>query len=147
MTLIVYLTQCSKAVIFSFTFTARNGFVIPENTGCACPGAVLTYTCTAFGRGSTLWMGTAFNCANGILLRHGLFDSRDVTGVCNGGAIKGRSLGVENECYTSELNVTVSPTLNNKTITCTHNSDRGIDNVGTSKLTIFQGQYLGRMYV
>lgn len=60
-------------------------------------------------------MGTAFNCgANGILLRHDRFASRGIDGVCNSGAIVGRSLGVENECYTSELNVTISPTLNNK---------------------------------
>lgn len=136
--------------MFSFTFTARNGFVIPENTGCACPGSVLTYTCTAFGGGSTLWSGTAFDCAaHGITLRHAHegFASKETNGVCNNGAIVGRSDGVENECYTSELNVTISLALNNKTINCTHNSDRGIDLVGTSKLTVFQGQYLGRMVV
>ena len=105
---------------------------------------MLTYTCTAGGRGSTLWTGSAFICdenGNSILLRHDRFSSGSIDGVCNNGAIVGRSLGVKDGCYTSELNVTISPTLNNKTIMCRHNSDSGINTIGTSKLTILQGQY------
>ncbi|MGJ8946006.1 hypothetical protein AB9K17_24250, partial [Salmonella enterica subsp. enterica serovar Kentucky] len=57
-----------------FTLAASTGrFTTPENTGCACLGTVLTYTCTAVGTGNTLWEGTAFDCfenGNGIILRH-----------------------------------------------------------------------------
>ena len=94
--------------------TAMNEFVIPGNAECAYPGSVLTYTCTAVCRGSTLWDGTAFDCdENGILLRHDQFTSGGIGQDCNNGAIVGQSLRAENDCYTSELNVTTSSDLNN----------------------------------
>jgi hypothetical protein len=102
---------------------------------------VLTYTCTAVGTGNTLWTGTAFDCAtNGIILRHERFSqSGGAVGVCNNDAIDGRSVGVENNCYTSEIDVTVSATFNNKTIQCIHNSGTGINTIGTSVITVFEG--------
>ena len=111
---------------------------MPANTGCACPGSVLTFTCMITGSGSTIWEGTAFNCdGNDILLRHDRFtDSGGVSDICNDGNIVGRSTGVENNnCYTSELNVMVSPSLNNKTVVCTHSSFSLI-NIGVSVLTV-----------
>lgn len=102
---------------------------------------MLTYTCTAVGTGNTLWTGTAFDCAtNGIILRHERFAQLGgAVGECNNGAIDGQSVGVENNCYTSEIAVTVSATFNNKTIQCIHNSGSGIITIGTSMITIFEG--------
>ena len=104
-------------------------------------GRVLTYTCTVIGTGNTLWAGTAFQCpANGIILRHERFtESGGAVGECNSGAIQGRSIGVENSCYTSQLEVTVSATLSNKTVQCVHNSGVGIDTIGTSVVTVIEG--------
>ena len=117
---------------------------MPKNTGCACVDSLLTFTCTAVGGGSTLWDGTAFDCignGNSILLRHDRFSSGGVDGQCNNGAITGQSIGVENECYTSQLNVTVDPTLNMRTIRCTHTSLTRTT-IGETTLTVIEGWLL-----
>jgi hypothetical protein len=123
------------------SFTATGEFLLPPNTGCVCAGSVLTYTCTAVGTGNTLWTGTAFDCAaKGIILRHERYtESGGAAGDCSSGAIHGQSIGVENNCYTSEIDVTVSATFNNKTIQCIHNSGTGINTIGTSVITVFEG--------
>ena len=102
---------------------------------------MLTYTCTAVGTGNTQWTGSAFDCVAGwIILRHERFaQSGGAVGECNSGAIQGRSIGVENNCYTSEIAVTVSATFNNKTIQCIHNSGSGANTIGTSVITFFEG--------
>ena len=113
---------------------------MPANTGCACPNDVLTYVCTVVGVGNTLWEGTAFDCsARSIVLLHTQFDSPEgASGNCNSD-IAGRSLSVESDCYTSQLFVTVSSRLNNKTVTCVHNSGIGMIPIGVSTLTVLEG--------
>lgn len=124
--------------------TGTNHLELPNNSRCACVGDILTYKCTAIGGGATLWGGTTFNCPtlrNEILLRHSQFSSPEgTTGECNNGAIIGKSTGVENNCYTSQLNVTVSGSLNNKTVTCVHNSDTGqLNTIGEGLITLAPG--------
>ena len=122
-------------------YAASNEFQMPENTGCTCPGSMLIYNCTVVGTGTTIWQGTAFTCpAEGIILRHDRFTG-GVAGDCNSGsiAITGRSLGVENNCYASQLVVTVSSALHNKTVECVHNSNDGSNSIGLSRLTILEG--------
>ena len=113
---------------------------MPDNTQCACPGDLLTYTCTVVGGTTTLWEGTAFNCpmtTNEIILLHGNFANIGGTsGDCNNRAILGRSLRVEDSCYTSQLNVTVSASLNNKTVQCVHISSMGTSTVGVASLNV-----------
>ena len=102
---------------------------------------MLTFTCTAVGPGSTLWEGSAFECnenGDGILLRHERF-ATGVSGTCNNGAIVGRSLEVVDDCYTSQLNVTVSSDLNNKTLVCTNSGNAGVNTIGSTALSIMQG--------
>ena len=74
------------------------------------------------GGGSTIWRGSAFtNCPNNFInLCHSLFNGseRVVTGDCNDRAIIRRSIGVVDNCYTSQLSVIVSTDLNNETIQC-----------------------------
>ena len=115
---------------------------MPNNTGCACPGDMLTYTCTVVGRGSTQWSGSLFDCpANGIILRHDRFDSANgAVGECNEGAILAQSAGVENDCYTSQLSFIASVALNNKTVLCVHNSNVGPIEIGSSNLIVVEGQ-------
>ena len=128
-------------------FAARNQFrSIPAKTGCVCPGDVLTFNCTAVGTGTTQWGGTAFNCSgkgNSIILRHQRFnDPGGVAGECNNRTILGRSIEVDNDCYTSQLNFTVTPSFNNKTVSCTHTSSVAVNIIGTSMLTIMEGKIL-----
>lgn len=78
------------------------------------------------GGGTTLWGGTAFKCgrSNEIALRHSWFTSGGINGTCSNGAIVlvGRSIGAQDSCYTSQLNITVGAEFNNKTINCAHDS-------------------------
>ena len=90
-----------------------------------CPGDVLTTECAVMGGGTTVWLGTAFHCDNNnfgvIYLRHSQFrESENFEASCNNGAIVARAIGVVNNSYISELNVIVSPELNNTTVECEH---------------------------
>ena len=91
----------------------------------SCPGEVLTIECAIMGGGATVWWGTAFQCDDNnqdiIDLRHSQFGrSQKPGGTCNDGAIVARAIGVFNNSYISELNVIVSPELNNTTVECVH---------------------------
>ena len=96
------------------------------------------------GKGSTIWNGTAFDCTNNFInLRHSLFNdsnSRGATGDCNGGAIVGRSIGVTDNCYTSQLSVRVAADMNNRTICCNHRPGTEIITVGKSKPNVITGK-------
>ena len=95
----------------------------------------MSYECTVTGEGSTIWTGSAFNCAgNEIALIHR--NGRETSGVCNNGAIVARSLSVEGNNYTSQLNVTVTPDTAGRTIECA--SDNGI-RIITSKIPTITG--------
>ena len=88
-------------------------------TGCVCPGDTLTYECTATGQdGLTIWTGTAFECSfsNELVLLHSRFTS--ASGLCNNGDIVARGVSVEDNNYTSQLNVTVTSETAGKTIEC-----------------------------
>ena len=101
--------------------SAKNQLIIPENAACACPGEVLIYNCTVIDTmsGATIWNGSAFDCAsNNVILRHDNSFSEGTSRICSGGAIVGQSLDVNGTCYTSQLNVTVDSTFNNKTVMC-----------------------------
>ena len=101
---------------------------VMKPSGCVCPGDTLTYTCTVTGGfgGVTVWTGTAFDC-NEIALLHSRFSSAyGIYGTCNNGAIVARSISMEGNSYTSQLNVTVTPDTAGKTVTC------GIDNGTTT---------------
>ena len=106
--------------------------------GCVCPGEILTYECTARGGVSTVWTGSAYDgprCE--IVLLHSRFTSGQGTNViCKKGAtyIVARSLSVEGNNYTSQLNVTVTPDTAGKTIECS--SDNGINEILISSFVI-----------
>ena len=77
--------------------------------------------------GATIWTGSAFNCE--LALYHHRFNiGTNVT--CNNGAIVARSLSIEGNNYTSQLNVTVTPDTAGKTI-------RRIYDNGTHEIFIF----------
>ena len=101
-------------------------YIDAESTiGCVCPGDTLTYECTVTGGVATIWTGTAFECSffNEIVLRHSRFPSVSVVSVfCNNGATVARSLSVEGNNYTSQLNVTVTLEKVGKTVECLRNN-------------------------
>ncbi len=91
-----------------------------------CPGDVLTTECATMGGSATGWRGTAFQCAyvgDGILLRHSQFGRpHNYILTYNNGAVIAQSLGVVNDSYISQLNITASLELNNTTVECWHYS-------------------------
>jgi hypothetical protein len=102
--------------------------------GCVCPGDTLTYECTIVGEKSTVWSGNAFICPsinNDIVLLHSRFESENGTSSsCNNGDIVGRSLAVEGNNYTSQLNVTIAPDTAGNTVEC-------ISDNGTTTMLIY----------
>ena len=106
---------------------------------CVCPGDIVTYECTVTGgRGeTTVWKGGAFHCPSNkheIVLLHSRFTSEsedEAFGECNDGAIVGRGLRVENNSYTSQLNVTLTSDLAGESIECVHDDGINITKVGS----------------
>ena len=99
---------------------------------------MLTFTCTVVRSGSsaTVWSGSAFNClpaVNEIILRHN--DNSNKT--CGDDIAAYRIEPDNNNCFTSQLRVTVNSGMNNKTITCT-----GSGKVGETTLTVISGRFL-----
>ena len=123
---------------------ARNGLRLASNvSGAACPGDVLMYVCDIIGSGNTIWNGTAFYCpskSNEAILRHSQFSTESGTfGSCNDRtSIMVQSLGVINNCFSSQLNITVTTDMNNATIRCSHSSNR-IETVGEITLSVATG--------
>ena len=93
-----------------------------ELSSCTCLDDDITYTCAVSGLGFTIWRGSAFDCSaqqNRILLRHMSFESGTM-GSCNGGDIIGRSLGVSENVYTSQITVSVTSNLIGRIIECAY---------------------------
>ena len=116
------------------------GLVLQTNSSCGvCAGQQLLYECTVVGPGTTIWEGSAFQCAGGsILLSHSQFLS-GITDVCNNGDIVGRSLSVDNNCYTSQLSITTDVTMDGETILCVHNNRSKDITIGASTIDIIVG--------
>ena len=93
-------------------------------------------------------MGTAFLCiGNSIVLRHSKFTSLEgATGMCNGGLITANSLRAEGDCYTSQLNVVISPSSNNQTVQCAYGGGETLI-VGSSTIDITRGIIMIILYL
>ena len=90
--------------------------------------------CIVTGTGFTIWQGSAFECQSvdsRIVLRHTSFGGSGAFGLCNDGAIVGRSLGVsaDNSVYTSQLmiNLTASLDLIGRTVECVYRNPDGLE--------------------
>ena len=113
---------------------------------CICPPEIVhnfTYECTTFGIGTTLWRGTAFNCAgqgNEITLRHSLFaQERGTTDFCNSGNITGFSLRAHNNFYTSRIIVLFSSNLIGRSVQCVYDSGSTEEVIGSSTISTETG--------
>ena len=89
---------------------------------CGCFGEILTYECTVLGGsgGATIWTGSALtDCpSNEIVLLHQRFTGTIRS--CNNGATVAQSLHVQNNLYTSQLNITITLDTTEKTIMCVY---------------------------
>ena len=112
------------ALGFGQNFGTTESRVITNH--CACPGDQLTFKCTADGGVATVWHRSAFDCE--IILRHSRYSSeRGAAGSCSDGDILAQSIGVvNNNHFISQLNVTVSTDMHNKTIECDREDIDGI---------------------
>jgi hypothetical protein len=130
-------------ICYIVSVSSRNSTGLSAISDCICLGYSATYECNVSGLGSTIWTGTAFsNCPNNrIVLRHTQFSSpAGTTGACNSGAIVGQSIGVQDtDCYTSQLDVSVTTDVIGSTIVCSHNDGSGETEVGRSTLTATTG--------
>ena len=107
-----------------------------------CIGERVIYNCGVFGGSSTLWRGSAFDCPQDgsvITLRHTQFESNQAFGICSNGDIIGHGLEAVNNCYTSQLNMTVRESFNNKSVQCVLNSREGLRTIGESVLNVVSG--------
>ena len=94
-------------------------------TPCLCPGHEATYECSVDDGVTTTWQGTALQeCRDGsIILRHSQFASGHNTNETCGttGEVIGRSVSSNNNSFTSQLTLTISEKIFNKTIECAGN--------------------------
>ena len=91
------------------------------------------------GPGSTVWRGDGFQGQCSITLFHSDF-SGGTEGTCNSRAIVGRSIGVENTCYISKLDIFVSPDVIGTTIICIYDDGISPVDVGNSTITLTTGK-------
>ena len=79
---------------------------------------------------ATVWKGSAFDCMqsmNEIVLIHSSFESNInsssvAAGKCNNGSIHAHSVRVEDNYYTSQLNLTVTANMIGKTVECVYDN-------------------------
>ena len=95
--------------------------ILLTRTSCVCPGHQLLYECTITGSAIqyTIWKGSALACNSEASLRHGKFiESGYANATCNDGEIFARVINISNSCYTSQLIVNTSSSLNGKSVEC-----------------------------
>ena len=119
-------------------------------SGCVCLGDRLSYECSVPGVepgvGSTAWIGSAIatECPQSggeIVLRH-----RSFTENRSCGNITARGIRVEDSgCYTSQLNITVDSSLENKTVECIYQNGTTTTVLGSSSIEITKGMMQSRL--
>ena len=105
------------------------------------------YDCTVVGTASTIWRGSAVisQCHNnkGITFRHTQFNESGSYNIdiinCSHGTITATAIGVVQDMFMSQLNVTITrnTNLNNKTVQC---EDHNQQNVGSSTIVNIHGK-------
>ena len=112
------------------------------SSDCSCRGYITSFQCDVTGEGYTVWRGSAFDCqlsGNEILLLHSNFVGGTVR-TCNNGKIVGRSLGVTNNCYASQLDVNITTEMEGRTVECVYESGSSAEVIiGSSLLSITTG--------
>ena len=81
-----------------------------------------------------MWAGSAFIQGSDITLRHAEFADKTAVGECNNGGIVGRGIRANESIYTSHLNVTLTPEVIGKTVSCSF--DDGSENTPVGQLAL-----------
>ena len=88
-----------------------------------------------------MWKGTSFDCPNReISLLHTQASSGLAYGECNSQTVVARIVSVQDNCYTSQLNVTVTSSLIGTNIECLHD-DVEITMIGNVTVDSITGKY------
>ena len=135
--------------MYIITIAERESLMKLKSTSqCICPGDILTYECTIEGdSGVTLWTGTLFDCPqteNRLVFVHRRFVN--TTRTCNNEAIVGRAVRVEGSNYTSQVNITVDPSMNGESVTCLSNVDFSNMLIGNSTIMLTTGMTMAEFY-
>lgn len=105
---------------------------------CACLSQNVTYQCTVCGGVFTVWsFPIPGDCR--IILRHNNFLGIQKSIECNNVTAVAQGLAEENDCYTSELMVTVRPPM---TIECAFNDGVNSRVINSSEVTISSGMLI-----
>ena len=105
--------------------------MLRQITSCTCPGHELVFECTFQGGITTTWQGTIFDACtdNHIDLRHSQFNSNGTQNrsinCSDTGMIFSQPISSPNHEYHSQLSLTYSQQLNNKTVDCVNNDTEG----------------------
>ena len=115
--------------VYTGSESTCNFITLTNTKECYCPGDTLIYECSIAGGGVTVWKGTAFDChdqRNEVSFLHSRFNG---SLRCSGAdrELVARTLSVESNCYSSQLNVTVSSNLNGTSVKCVY--DNGTDEI------------------
>ena len=89
-----------------------------------------------------VWRGNVFDCNSAndeiVLLHEGNFSIHSAFVSCNNGAIVGRILRVEDNHYTSQINITLHSELIGADIKCSRDSGLSVTSVGISSMIIIK---------
>ena len=91
--------------------------------------------------GATVWTGTAFDCPgteDELNFLH-INTFTDIYRGCNNGAIRGRGIRIEEDRYTSQVNITVAPYMDGRSVECFYEYAIGKNLVGNSTIMITSG--------
>ena len=129
------LLNFSRAIInYTQSLSGINGSELVQLSDCTCLGYTQTFECSICEGGVTVWSSTFFECSRQeIHLRHSQYSDVEASanGECNQGSVLAKSIGIHQQCYISQLIVTIEEEMINKTIECS------VDNlIGTSTTII-----------
>ena len=92
------------------------------STHCTCPGQTLTYECSvAEDATTTIWTGSAFDCSekeNQLIFLPSRARDNQTQRTCNRGDIVGHITGIVDNVFVTQLNITLNPSLDGKTVQC-----------------------------
>lgn len=97
----------------------------------------MIFECTISGKfGATVWSGNAIECHEITFLHLRRFLG---TRGCSNGGTSARGIRIDENCYTSILNLTVYPDTAGKSVECIYNNGTDTSLIGNSSVTLTSG--------
>ena len=100
--------------------------------------------------GATVWTGTAFNCPDAgdeMIFLHSMSRFINTSRGCNGGAITGRGIRIEEDTYTSQVNITIDSYMDGKSVACVYERESSRTVVNNSSIAITSGTTTSPYYI